>query len=505
MKHLSDQLLQIYPLRGLGGLLLCLFILLSGCSSEDDIAPPILPSGKSGITFSMGFTGQDGLKAATDKDFKTVWEPEDEVGLFIVKGSGGLQASGNYVDNLKMEYSGTSWTYTLPVGKEYYPNDGDELHFYAYYPYDEAMADPTSHTFSVQTDQNGQTSGKSNYNLSDLLLAKAENVVKSDNAVQLTFSHAMSLVQVEVKKEINVPSFDDDFTVTLTNAKPDATLNWTNELTGTGTPTDIVMHRVADATGYIYRALLPAQTLAANTKVTFVQTTADKEIDMEYQGVKSTALTAKNAHKYSVTLGWGIDPDHEYAVGDAYPHTGPAMGIVFWLDNPSNGKSKHGKIVGLHEISFTIWADWTEWSVQTYATDQFNGLLNMHTMSLFISSEGKSWSNFPAFEWVHNMNSPSEDYGNPSATGVWYLPAYNELGNNANSLYNAFITVGATTFNNKLTAAGGTAIVNSGLKTFYWSSSEYVTGDHAWHADFSGGGDFIPKSSNERVRSVLAF
>lgn len=375
MKHLSDQLLQIYPLRGLGGLLLCLFILLSGCSSEDDIAPPILPSGRSGITFSMGFTGQNGLKAASDKDFKTEWEAGDEVGLYIVKGNGGIQPSDNWVDNLKMEYNGTSWTYSLPSQKEYYPNDGDKLHFYAYYPYETGI-DPSTHTFSVQTDQNGQTSGKSNYNLSDLLLAKAENVVKSDNAVQLTFSHAMSLVQVEVKKEINVPSFDDDFTVTLTNAKPDATLNWTNELTGTGTPTDIVMHRVADATGYTYRALLPAQTLGTDSKITFVQTTTGKQIDMEYQGVKSTALTAKNAHKYSVTLGWGIDPNHTYAVGDVYPHTGPAMGIVYWLDNPSDDKSKHGKIVGLKEFT-GAWADNSFWQEETHATDQDNGL-KMH-------------------------------------------------------------------------------------------------------------------------------
>lgn len=465
----------------------------ASCNSDDDGLTPDpgeQPGGQ--IKFEMTFAGQDRLKTATDKDFKTTWETGDAIGMFIVKGSGGLQSSGNYVDNLKMEYNSSAWTYTLPSGKEYYPNDGDNLHFYAYYPYDAAMSDPTNHTFSVETDQNGQTNSKSNYNLCDLLLAKSENVAKSSNPVNLTFSHALSLVQVEVKREVNVPHFDaDDFTVTLTNAQSDASVNWTGDLTGIGTATDIKMHKV-EGLNNTYRALVPAQTLAPDSKVTFEQTTTGKEIDMEYQGIKSTTLIAKNAHKYSVTLGWGIDPNHAYTVGDVYPHTGPAIGIVYWVDPTSNGK--HGKVVGLKENGG---ARWDDGDYNTGAMDLANGLANMKKVREYISSQSKDWVNFPHFAWVHSMNDANEDYSDADAKGVWYLPTWNELGNFAGGLYKAKVAV-----NTGLTSAGGTTLSD----VWYWSSSE-ADFNVAYDVHFLDGNYGIDVKLNDlnRARCVLAF
>jgi hypothetical protein len=486
------------PKAGLCFVLHLSLLLLASCGSDDGLTSD--PGEQSGgqIKIQIAFDGQQGLKAATGIDFKTTWEAGDEIGLFIVKGSGGIQPSGNWVDNLPMTYIGSSWSCTLPSGKEYYPNDGDNLHFYAYYPYDSGMTDPTGYTFSVKADQNrsesivnsiGQTHTRPAYNRSDLLLAKAENVAKSSNAVQLTFSHVLSLVQVEAKREVNMPHFDGDLTVTLTNVLPDAALNWTSDLAGTGTPKDIVMHKV-DGLDYTYRALVPAQTLAADAKVTFVQSTTGKEIDMEYQGIKSAALTAKNAHKYSVILGWGIDENHEYAVGDVYPHTGPVIGIVYTISN----SGKNGMVVGLQESSNLMWADF---NTNIGALSETNGQANMQAVAAYIANatNGKVWSNFPAFEWVHNMNDTGEDYTDTSAKGVWYLPAEKELGNYTGGLYQAKAAVNAG-----LTSVGGTAI----NAVRYWSSLE-VNSSLAYSVDLFGITYNGNKDGNYSVRCVLAF
>jgi len=493
--------------RGWGGLLFAL--LFFSCSSDDDWGlQPGEQSSDGRIRFEIGFAGDNGtyLRTATDAGFRTTWETDDEIGVFIVKGNGGLQASGNFADNVKLTRE-TDGTWKTDAGTTlYYPNDGETLSFYAYYPYDAAMTDPTGYTFSVKADQSGD-----NYNKSDLLLAKAENVPKSGNAVQLQFAHALSLVQVEVKREVNMPHFDGDFRVTLTSALPDAKLNWASTLTGIGTATGIEMHQV-DGMDYTYRALVPAQALDTECKVTFTQNTADNEIDMEYPGVKDVILTAGKVDKRRVTLGWGIDPEHQYAVGDVYPHIGPAMGIVYWLEPGTDGK--HGKAVSLDQTKIA----WSSNSSTTGATDQNNGRSNMRT----IYDLDSDFSGYPAFAWVHGKNASTENYSDIDAKGIWYLPSkeglkalfagfsgkvYEEItewndfnsmpGQNDESAKDA-----RAAFNDKLVAAGGTAF----SEIFYWSSSESDS-SYAWIVKFNNGNNnYSTKSTGTfDVRCVLAF
>jgi len=414
-----------------------------------------------------------GNTRATTTAFKTAWDAGDRVGLFIVKGDGGLQAS-NWVDNLPMTYDGAAWNYTLPADKAHYP--GGELHFYAYYPYDDTLADPTAHTFRVQADQRREQ----DYNRSDLLTAKAENVTRSSNPVALQFSHALSLVQVAVLREVNVPLFvDDDFTVTLTGVLPDATLGWSHPPAATGTPTGITMHKVPGM-DYTYRALVPAQTLAADSKVTFVQTTADKEIDMWYNGLASATLTAGQAHQHNVTLGWRIDPDHVYAVKDPYPHVGPTIGIVFYIEN--NGKN--GLAIGLTENDGVKWADAHD---RTGAQNFYNGRANMQK----IYSLANDFSGYPAFEWVHAMNPPGTDYSDESATGIWYLPAVSEWLDFSSSVRNAV--------NPALTKVGGTALSD----IFYWSSTENSSYSNTAYVNSSSTGN--NKTDLLKARAIIAF
>lgn len=462
-------------------LYLLLPLLLIGCSNDDDselTAPKPQPTDQ--ITFDLSIGDQTNTRTTTDTDFNTEWVIGDEVGIFAVKSGNALAVANNYIHNVKLSYDGTSWT-----GDLYWPNTGENYDFYAYYPYNDnggtpESLDPTNIAFGVETDQ----STESDYNQSDLLLASETNVTKSSTAVNLTFSHALSLVQVEISREVNVSPFTDDLEVTLTNALPQVALSWGNTLTGKGTLSDIVMHKVAGL-DYTYRALVPAQTLS-NSKITFIQSTTDKKIALEYQGLQSTTLTASQVQKYAITLGWGINPDHVYAVGDKYPHVGPCIGIVYEM---SNG-GKNGKVVSLDKVQNKTWGLYGE---TTGATNMTNGMENMQTIA-----GRNNWNDYPAFAWVHNKNSAAETYSNPNAKGIWYLPAKDEL----TGLYTAYNSYGKTAFNAKLTAAGGSTFSSD----FYWSSSEY-NDNNAWAVCFDGGSACgnAKFDALARVRCVFAF
>lgn len=286
--------------------LLLISVLLLACSNDegwDNQSTPNPPNDES-IHFNVNFQGEGnrGLRVSTDKNFNSTWQTGDQIGLYVVVNGQSLQASGNYADNIKLtRQSDGSWDTDSGVTL-YYPNNGDNLDFYAYYPYNTTMSNPASIIFNIQANQ----SQESDYNQSDLLLANNTNIPKSNNAVQLDFGHAMSMIQVEAKRKASVPQFDNSLTVTLKNALPQYTFN----LSGIGTPStggtssDIVMYKITDAgSNYIYRALVPAQTLGANAKIVFEQTTPGQKIKMTSYDIANTTLSSGATQKYEITLG----------------------------------------------------------------------------------------------------------------------------------------------------------------------------------------------------------
>lgn len=160
-----------------------------------------------------------------------------------------------------------------------------------------------------------------------------------------------------------------------------------------------------------------------------------------------------------------------------------SIGIVFWLDPANSGK--HGKVVSLNETTNTRWANT---NAITGAGDASNGLVNMQTIYTLTNN----FTNYPAFAWVHSLNSINEDYQNPNAVGVWYLPAKYEL----LMLYNAKSAV-----NGKLSTFSGS---NSLSEYWYWSSTEVSSLANSIH--FENGGTWMDTKINSYcVRAVLTF
>lgn len=276
--------------------------MLTACST-DDLAPNNTggntPDEEGKIVFDISFapTDADGpqsltdiagpqtrVATSTDGLFKSTWEEGDEIGVFakLVDPNNPvvtLEHSGNPLHNVKLTYTSGKW-----VGDAWWPTLADfsannRLCFFAYYPYDAAATDPTAIAFAVKTDQSNATGGKSNYNLSDLLITNTDaNGNKKGETVKLTFHHALSLVQVNVPVgTLKGSGPNGELEVSLmARAKATVNLNLCNSQSEAkpaatdNDPVAIRMQRVEDpanTTSYTYRALVPAQEFAKGSRI----------------------------------------------------------------------------------------------------------------------------------------------------------------------------------------------------------------------------------------------
>lgn len=352
------------------------------------------------------------VSTSTDGAYTNTWEDGDEVGVYIVKGDATLQASDNWVDNMKMTYHNGGWDYTLPTGKERYPI-GEPLNFYAYYPYS-ATTDPTSQRMALPTDQSGQTDFS-------VLTARTMRVHSRLEPVRLEFSSALAMIELSLKSGGDGGKLSDRIVATAKGCKLNFILDLeTGKAETEGNTSSVILRRVeqpGDAgyrTSYTYRALVPAQTLAAGSEL-FCFTYKNVSIDNKliYSPAEAVKLEAGQVKPFKITLKPAIDPSHVYNVGDIYPHNGLPMGVVYEVN--SNGL--HGKIV-YHESIDIAWG-----KADKIPENEESGRANMRAV---YEANSQSFDGYPVFQWADNLNPAGTEYPD-DAKGIWYLPAQREL------------------------------------------------------------------------------
>lgn len=411
---------------------LALFALLltAACGNEEFTDIPVDRGEPQEIRFDIAVAtatpsgASTRVTTSTDGNYTSSFTAGDQVGLYIVKGEGGLQSSGNWVNNVAMSYDGTKWTCTLPEGKDCYPKDGSRLSFYAYYPYDAGLTNPLAMSFAVPADQSTAEAFASGY----LMSASRTGVAKSHDPVQLTFSHKMAMVRVNLKDgaeaKDKAPRPAD--VVTLKGRQLTTSLNLATDAVGTsGTVTDVKMHyNTGDKCWY---ALVPEQVVdSSSVQLTFEWTHI---LTLKHTPQANFTLPQGEVKPLDITINvdMKIDPLHVYKVGDAYPHVGfSKKGVVFEVSE--SGKS--GKIFSLKREYGLVWS--TE-NVITEANNEENGVANMAT----IKARDDTFEKYPAFKWVHSLNPQGTSYAFFS-NSFWYLPGSAELnsifarGNEAN-------------------------------------------------------------------------
>lgn len=127
----------------------------------------------------------------------------------------------NFMYNEEVTFSGTSYTYS-PI--KYWPNNTNEkVSFWAYYPYSADVilfkANSTTTAFNNNTKglpdiQFTVTDGQTDFMISNVAANKTKPSINTP--VELTFNHALSLIDVFVQKKDDP---DDDYTVTLNSVR----------------------------------------------------------------------------------------------------------------------------------------------------------------------------------------------------------------------------------------------------------------------------------------------
>ena len=371
--------------------LLALFLI--SCSNEMEI---MNEGGSSGIHFSVGVSNNLRSKVLTDGSFKTTFEEDDVIGLFIYCRNEGEEPSIDenelYISNIKLTYTNGNWELERPI---YYPDSKRILDIYAYYPYKDG-----SDVHSMEYNANEE--------MNELLMTSVIGTKRSNEAVMLQFKHMQSLVHITLTKDNNVPDFDDDLKVYFNGAVGGKYNIATQQLTEPQSgyiQMELVGEADKNARGYI--AYIPEQEVPPGILFSFFQMTLDHEI-LSSKDIETTEIFIRGQVKlFNIRIKQEISKGIVYGLYDLYPAYGTPVGMV--IETYNGGRN--GKVISLKNVGKIAWATPEAEAYVTGATDINDGITNkMKIQSL------ENWEeNYPAFK-------ACVAYGER-----WYLPGIGEM------------------------------------------------------------------------------
>lgn len=253
---------------------------------------------------STGETGFDKIYFNVEhpnstKATATSFVQNDEISLFAVEYVDGqkapLQKAGNFINNEKLIYDGNNWPSEHPL---YWSDKACD--FYGFYPYQPDFLSIEYFPFKVALNQNN-----GGFESSDLMYAIAENVSKENGAVNLSFNHLMTKLNVVLKKgdkfKGDVP---DDVVAHIYNTTTSCVVDWAKgsvEKDAFGSKSTITMKKLNNMH---FEAILVPQNLEKKTPLVEI-TMGGIAYLLEY----SLSLRAGCVHTITVTL--NTSPDQE--------------------------------------------------------------------------------------------------------------------------------------------------------------------------------------------------
>lgn len=284
-------------------------MILAGCSNDEN-EPVDNWNGEIRLTSGVTVQTRANTQATQIKEGETVYAWADKVPSApdYIKAWTLTAGSSN-------DFTGTS---------QYYPADGNNLDFYALHgnfketTFTENTTEfpTTAIVHSVEADQSN--TDMKNYAKSDLLYAVKKSVARSSSAVQLTFYHLLSKVEVALKSGDGTPDLTNA-TVTIVGTKlkadftPSKSATMTTQsaragmiaITGNNndaTPITIRTVTTTDFsanTDYGEAVVLPQQTISTGTA--FIQVKLSNGAVFTYK-IDGSGLTLESGKKYTYKI-----------------------------------------------------------------------------------------------------------------------------------------------------------------------------------------------------------
>lgn len=169
--------------------------------------------------------------------------------------------------------------------------------YYAYLPYTGTVSDATNYAFTVKTDQ----STEDNVKASDLLWT-GQQTATPGTALDITFKHALSKLNVTLTKGTELENGLTFTSVTLSNCATATTVNLTDGTVGTATNSGQTITLYAATENEQYECILVPQTFAQSLKVEITDNNGKV-----YTFTSNKDLTFASGEEYTLNLTVGRD------------------------------------------------------------------------------------------------------------------------------------------------------------------------------------------------------
>lgn len=273
---------------------------MTACNNE--LSEQALNNGGN-VNFTMGIGNTPSSRISMPEDSYTAsFTGNDEVGIFVAE-------QPSYTNVKYSTADGTKWT-----GGPVKVSADAAYTYYAYYPYAEGM---TANNIPVVVATNQDTEG---YIKNDYLYSKL-SATAGQTDVKLAFDHALSLIEVTLAGS----GAAEGATVDLLNVATDATINLTAE-TPVTTGSTIATVTMDALSSLKYRAIVPAQKIAASTPVFKIAVNG-----RTYQAKYSGEINFEQGKYLAMTVTLGEQS------GDAEIEITATADIAEWGQGTSNG------------------------------------------------------------------------------------------------------------------------------------------------------------------------
>ncbi len=265
--------------------------LLTACGQDDYSEPTI------NVTTLIDDTSPTGGTRAASDILNSAFESGDQFNLYIVDNG---NTNTKIADNVaKSTGSNVSTGY-------YYPANGHTVDIYGIYPSSVKYA---TTSFSVNATQDMTSTGKTNYKASDLMLASLTNCARQDGAHTLTFTHQLSKIIVQIKRDASLAN-TETATVILNNVKLGATISHGAFSAVSGNASTVSMGQVTLSSTDSYQtlaAIIPPQKVPASgtAATSLITVTLGSGGSYTYSTTAGTAASfaKSNAYTYTITVG----------------------------------------------------------------------------------------------------------------------------------------------------------------------------------------------------------
>lgn len=263
--------------------------LLAACSNDSDVFnTPDYADTPIGLNVNVG-------PMATRAGYDNTNLTGSSFGLYLT--TEGTNSDERYnCTNREVRYD-NGWT--IQGGQLLWKSNDATVTYYAYLPYTGIVGDAASYAFAVQTDQ----STEDNVKASDLLCT-GQQPATPGTALDITFKHALSKLNVTLKKGSELEDGQNlTFTsVTLSNCATATTVNLTDGTTGNTTNSGQTITLYAATENEQYECILVPQTFNQTLKVEITDNNGKV-----YTFTSNKDLTFASGKQYTLNLTVGRD------------------------------------------------------------------------------------------------------------------------------------------------------------------------------------------------------